>query len=176
MAQSDFPDCKFRFFPQWSLWFGGGGGLLLRCTAILILPSLRSPHHRRSRLTAAPKTVPLPPIRRHAEVGDRPLLSLGRGGGGQGRCHGAWSDPSPSRHPQKTSGNSSAGGNELYRGFARGNASAGGGLSLQHRVSAAEDFSCSSSPTKTKRKGGGKRGPSFGVCHRWDRDLGGLPT
>ena len=51
----DFPNGKFRFFPRWSLWSGGGGGvgtrpryqevggsrgvppLLLWCTAILIL-------------------------------------------------------------------------------------------------------------------------------------------
>ena len=26
MARSDFPDCKFRFFPRWSLWSGEGGG------------------------------------------------------------------------------------------------------------------------------------------------------
>ena len=46
-AQPDFPDCKFRFFPRWSLWSVGGGGPggrtlpHLRCTAILILPSGR---------------------------------------------------------------------------------------------------------------------------------------
>ena len=26
MAQSDVPNSKFRFFPRWSLWLGGGGG------------------------------------------------------------------------------------------------------------------------------------------------------
>ena len=26
MARPDFPDCKFRFFPRWSLWSAGGGG------------------------------------------------------------------------------------------------------------------------------------------------------
>ena len=26
MAPPDFPDCKFRFLPRWSLWSGGGGG------------------------------------------------------------------------------------------------------------------------------------------------------
>ena len=26
MAQSDFPNGKFRFFPRWSLWSWGGGG------------------------------------------------------------------------------------------------------------------------------------------------------
>ena len=25
IARSDFPDCKFRFFPRWSLWSGFGG-------------------------------------------------------------------------------------------------------------------------------------------------------
>ena len=30
MAQSDCPCCKFRFFPQWSLWsWGGAGGLVV---------------------------------------------------------------------------------------------------------------------------------------------------
>ena len=27
MAQQDFPDCKLRFFPRWSLWSCGGGGV-----------------------------------------------------------------------------------------------------------------------------------------------------
>ena len=26
MARPDFPDGKFRFFPRWSLWSGGGSG------------------------------------------------------------------------------------------------------------------------------------------------------
>ena len=26
MARQDFPNCKFGFSPQWSLWSGGGGG------------------------------------------------------------------------------------------------------------------------------------------------------
>ena len=26
IAQQDFPNCKFRFFPRWLLWWGGGGG------------------------------------------------------------------------------------------------------------------------------------------------------
>ena len=46
MAQSDFPDGKFRFFPRRSFWSGGGGPggaggsplLLLQRIAILILP------------------------------------------------------------------------------------------------------------------------------------------
>ena len=28
MASPDFPYCKFRFFPLWSLWSGEGGGVL----------------------------------------------------------------------------------------------------------------------------------------------------
>ena len=28
MAQQDFPDCKFRFFPLWSLWCGEGEAVL----------------------------------------------------------------------------------------------------------------------------------------------------
>ena len=47
MARPDCPDRQFRSFPRWSLWswggsrWGGGGGtlpILLRCTAILMLP------------------------------------------------------------------------------------------------------------------------------------------
>ena len=42
MARPEFPDCKFRSLPRWSLWSGGVQGdtppHLLRCTAILIPP------------------------------------------------------------------------------------------------------------------------------------------
>ena len=46
MARPDFPNGKFRFLTRWLLWSGGEGGpggglppLLLRCTAMQILPS-----------------------------------------------------------------------------------------------------------------------------------------
>ena len=41
LARSDFPDCKFRFLPRWSLWSGGGGGRGGACPAVVaVLMSL----------------------------------------------------------------------------------------------------------------------------------------
>ena len=66
MARQDFPYCKFRFFPRWSLWSEGGWGgpgegaghpLLLWCTAILILPCVHSPAGaRRPHTPPGPRT------------------------------------------------------------------------------------------------------------------------
>ena len=37
-ARPDFPNCKFRFFPRWSLWSGGGGGrVTFRRVGLLVL-------------------------------------------------------------------------------------------------------------------------------------------
>ena len=61
MARPDIPHCKFHFFPRWSLWSGGRGGLpppppLLWCTVIRILPCHPPPKSH----PESSKRMPLP--------------------------------------------------------------------------------------------------------------------
>ena len=37
IAPPDFLSCKFRFSPRWSLWSWGGGGVLLRLSAVVMV-------------------------------------------------------------------------------------------------------------------------------------------
>ena len=117
MAQPDFPDGTFRFSHDGHFGPEGGGGVFLRCTAILMLPCppprlqgagqfpstcFRLPLNRF--VTASTCRRPLFPSASHRlSRGSRNLpafLALRRspgGGGGGSRCSGT---PATSRNPQ----------------------------------------------------------------------------
>ena len=53
MAHSDFPDCKFRFFPRWSLWSGRvQGGYEATDSGLTYTPVSQAHGHRHNSLSA----------------------------------------------------------------------------------------------------------------------------
>ena len=87
MGQQDFPYCKFRFPPLWSLWSGGGGS---RAKKQQILSYRMPPCHRR----------PVTNVLLHCSTSKAVLnVALSSPGGYQMFCRPVWVGSSLPRNP-----------------------------------------------------------------------------